>query len=1285
MNMQQLLDEQASLRNQIAAYVAGIEILAAEELDHSAKSKELASLRGRLSAITRKINSMPETTEAPITEPVAAVSVVDAQIAEYKKLFEYEEESVTECEGTFTDPKGLSKDEMAALGFEEAVPTNLYDAVTVGTYKMLRDAWTAFQTEDPEMLGYKAAFLEVFLKKHVGYQMPAADWEERYGLITRQVVGGTWVYKGWQQQPSTSLLWGIGANGKPSSRGNTDPSGICIKIDGFNARLIMRMQSSFNNGTSIHTLMGWTATNRSVVIPATWLTPAAVHAVVHGLRWCRAAASYKDSSTYDENRLYKTTGLDILASGTWLMKLWTIAQYKTEFKGFMENRINGGQLCYDVAYFYGKKGNGVRPYLEILEKPLHTLEMNPERKVFHLYPNKEESVLSGGYIKGGPSSIYYALKEDGKRYTNQIKDGKANGKKVTARTVKLILGGRTVAPVGKKPIFIINEVPEQLKSLFVLGNFLISELEFARLGCFRALTSAGYIKGCSLPWDMSNLPHGLAKNGIVCTKSAFKAAGNGVLDGMDVPYHDQIGMSKAQLEAALFDRDMTTIYLKLPDGQYHPITGWIVHDEVYATNLYATYGIRSNKEDDNSEESSSDQQEINGLYMNVQRGLIIAPDTFDVIQARDEALRSKKYHRKPAKVQIKATDFMAVRMSYGEEMARALIRAAVKQHVGIKDPARVVSQDVFLNGIKDSAQCTMDALCKMAAKVWTSQDGAPIEVQGGSFNQNERYDFDNSKWNILVNGDKDIGWPGLDQERGLRVYHQEGTALYQFYLPPAAVFAKHTSTEKIMGLDGKEIVNRYLGDAWTLVISLIKAAYSAGGTKTTPTNWRIKYLSHMLHVNKLIMTDVMSKINVRGRFYTILPRWWSGDVDTITCTDSIWKGKDRVLYMKNPTLFFNPVVDVKINDRLPRGWLNLKRIPALLSALTDVLFASTDFMINKGDDADGDQGAVMDLGEILDLYTGEIAPHAVWNAAYRAGELDMDMSISPYVWMNDDDIHDGVVGAAIAKSNVGKMTANMFNVIFYIERYAKLNPKAHAHTLRMIKEAYATGVQDEAVRQIKQENTAISFFDEAALYSHADQEPDAAASVIAEAIIKRINGVLGGLTDVDPILIKDVVYFMVCQQRKDGPYRTGTITERKIAAHVNGIPKSVLKNNRIGCLFTRGYWDNVIKAAPQFLDLNDAHAQENYAQYIMMSTEEQKEWRYNNPVGYRRAIKAGWASSYMNNADVAANLVNYNRWLTVQGFDLNGADETVMGYMLIALKDAIVSSKTVPTPDADQE
>lgn len=1281
-----LVQQRTEIEKRISNLLLEIEAIKSRGDDASAKEAELRSQRASKGALTRKINADPTSqVEAELTNTTDAEDLNDPALVGAGVV------TAPQIDDSRADNKSAEDTKQAE---EEA-----YQALTKNTVLSLRARWDDVYVDDPMMLKVKQYFCSIVLRKKAGsITMSPQDWEQKYGALTRQISGGKWIdNSGRPAQPSDT---------RPLYGGLVDASGIVIEIRGNKAHISTRMECKLEGGTRIHTPIGWTGTKTKTIIPAEWISPECIFGIMYGLKWHRTALNTWATAFTEEHKITKTTGADILHEGAYLYKLLVVARNRALFKGFMDNRAHGGQLCFDVAYQYGKSGDGKRSSVRIMPKDLTpTTAMKPAKREkfvpWHKYPNREELTNAGGYVDGGENNVYL-LNHEGRMYTNQQKKSVPNVKKANARVTKLVIGGRPVAPIGRKVIFVAEDVPQSHHNLFVLGNCLVKASEFERLGPARVLSRDSHIKGVMMPWKLKSTGADM-----VMAKSTWKSAGNGILMCNNISpaaqikaQHEGIKVGKKTLkgqdalEHLMKSVKKSTVTLKGNSGAgMKPIIlkGWFVTDDIYATNLYATYGMRTNQEmlDENAstlnpdapvtvvpDGQEFDDQEMNGFFGIVQAGLIHDPDGFDVMQARYEALKSGAYKYKSPKTQIKSTDFMSVLFSYGQDVAYKLIDAAIEQHMELKDNSRKACQKVFLLGTgKDIPTVDISVLAKLAAKVWVGEGGVKVHPEPGNFNSDTRLDYNNTRWGWLVDGDKSIGWPGLKTHKGINIIKKDGDDTFTFYLPPWSLFEKHLVEEEDVDLRGKKIMTRCLGEAWTHFIVLIRAIYTPDGKRPFATDWTFSQANHMANINRIVLSDVMNKVNVTGRYYVILPRWWDDANDTVTCIDNLWAGVSEILYLKNPTLFFNAVANMKINRDLPRGWVDFT--PNMLAALSLCVFVPVQFMLRKQDDCDGDTACVMKLGGVVPTYIGEHSAHTKWNQSYEDGERDLKMTISEYVVVTPNEMHDGVLGAAKGKSDTGIMTANLFNVMFYIEVFMRENPASvKMETLRLIKEAYATAVQDEAVRQIKQESGGGEFFESAALYKHMDTSANEAAVAITAALVHRIKNVFGVPTkDYDASLIHQVVFFMVQCQRQDGIMKSATVDQAKIEAYRNGGNPT----SRAALLFTRSYWDNVCKFAPQFAAYNDNTALEAYDLLQEMDVNKIPEWIEKHPVLHKRALAAGWADEFKHSSPIAENFYGYNRWIYTDGHNIDAFTCTCTGNMLEKLKVAYGNDKS-PEP-----
>lgn len=1090
--------------------------------------------------------------------------------------------------------------------------------------------------------------------------------------------------------------------------------------------------------------------------------------------------------------------VDILSGGMFLYRLWIVANNKALLKGFMDSRAGGGFTCMNVAYRYGKNdstrsANGERCALTILPKEMLSADASKyqheqllkigavtgEFKLYHAFPQKPELTLEGAWQCDGKDNIYIVRNAiTGAWWTNQQKNGNPAVNKVCARNDKLIIGGRKVAPIGKWKILVLKDVPKELEKLFSLGNFLMCADEVRRIGITRCLTENGNIKGVGLPWQLLSTGYKA-----VNAKSSWKSDGNGVLamhaDGMNkerqlawcakylaeaklidiqqavanTPEGDVFDIADAVRQNVIKNNEATkksqqllqdrldklpTVKVLLPGVpgylQDCEVEGWEVEDEMYASNLYCTYGVRQVGEIAN--DGTDEEQEQNGFFTEAFLGFCADKAGYSPIAALHAGLKAKKYSIKKPKTQIKATDFMSVAKSYGVGPAKALIDAAIKQQMEGKSVSkRKVIQDIMLHGYGNTLPvCSMDVFKTICPILFVDGKGKALQPSAANYNQVDRYDLTNERWSLLVDGSEKLGWPGLRNSHGMII--KQGNL--SFYVPPWSVFNKDLDEDTIKDASGEERIVRYLGESWTQLVVLMKAAYTPQAKYEKKTNWVLSHANYMARINQLVLEDVMSKLDVKGRYYTILPKWWDNAENSVVCTDSMWHHKDKeieqVLYMKNPALFSNAIVNMFISKWLPDYWLPTDKY--MLLALSAAIFVDVEFMLKHQDDCDGDQAVIMDLGGILPEDHGTKPTHDVWCAEYIADEKKLAVSIKAYTPIDMVQMHDGIIHSAAGKRDTGIMTQNFFNVMLYTEMYMYEHPNADKETVRLIVEAFATGVQDEAVRQIKQEShDGVKFFDDAALYANphlpmfsenrrvSDEEVvvfgrvNKASRAIYDRIINKFFVGDREITDkqrsdlvksinLDTKLLMHIVESMMLTQSFNKLFR-GTEFKGKAAAHWAYIEcgdaapgNKNINDSRIGCLFSSRYWENTCKTAPQFGALNNEKAARAYATLMAfdLPAKDKAEAYKNakakakyiaaNPILVEQAHQYGWAKNFTSCDKTRAGWYKYNTWLSADGTDISMWEGSTFGYMLGQLKVAYsfnppkrpVGKKTVVKP-----
>lgn len=1260
------------------------------------------------------------------------------------------DEAIKQASGTSKE----DKEEKAAIAYLERMERN--ERIANHHKEIMREAWSLVMNNpahyDEEMRRIASYMLDIVLENPFKRNQPQV-WEHKYHLITRQVD---------VKNPrfGTNPQW-VGVDGLPaevpmkdlfsSNRAGTFASGYHIQIVGNRAVITADMESGLDY---IQTPLGWTVFKGSMSFPVEWLYPTAVVGMMRGMQWKRVSFNTSINAETPYHMADKSVSSkenrsnDILSKGTFLLKLWVVANNKDKFKGFMDSRAGGGFTCMNVGYRYGKKGDGRRPSVEIIPMDVMTSDKQQykafandiEFEFYHQYPQKPELTLEGAWQCDGKSNIYIGRILDYKQwYTFCQKNGSPSVNKVCARTDKLVIGARKVAPLGTMAMFIMKDVPEILKPVFVLGNCVIEQNQFKRIGQARLLSGRANIKGVGLPWDLKSL--GLD---IVAAKSFWKSDGNGILamcaEGVSAQeqvdasayWHTYINadMSEedktklvdelnAEFKAKLDAIPLSTIVFpgtgNIPDTK---VEGWYITEDVYASNLYITYGVRAVGETVTN--GTDDEQEQNGFFSEVLLGFTKNPSEFNAIKAYQQAMKSKKYTLKRPVTQIKATDFMCVQKSYGWDVAKQLIDAAIFQYMSGKSYKRKIIQDIVLNGYgKDVPVVDMDVFNRICPEIFVGRGNKPITPTAGNFNEIERYDEGHSRWALLVEGSRAHRWPGLKNPKGMIV--EQGQ--YRFYLPPWSVFEKHLDEDVVLDSEGNERVVRFLGESWTQLIVLMKAAYSVSKTSEKNTNWCLAHANFMARMNDIIINDVMNKLDVRGRYYTIMPQWWTNFSNVVTCTDPFWHKRKikEVLYMKNPALFGNPIVNMILNALLPEGWINLDR--DMMTALRTAIFVSVKFMLSRQDDCDGDQAVIMDLGGILPRNHLDKDSGKHWCQSYVEDELKLAIKVASYAPISDVDMHDGIIKSASGKRDTGVMTQNFFNVMVYMERFLNNAPIVNNEMMRLTIEAYATGVQDEAVRQIKQENSAASFFEHAALHANGHNPlwtntkrvPDergyptevvveGRANLAAHVIIQRIKSCFKvEPNEQDSKDILAMCGFMMNAQSYDAPLK-GAKFDKKAEAYsaLYTTEKVVQRNsimaNRVACLFTGSYWENIKKTAPQWEAFTNSRAASDWEFVSRLRTKTGKpdkdasqlqylnSWTYKHSHRSAMAYQYGWAHAFMHDSDVRNGWYMYNTWITEDGMDVSMWKDTIFGYMLTALKCMFTYMPPMPPkPESDSD
>jgi len=188
------------------------------------------------------------------------------------------------------------------------------------------------------------------------------------------------------------------------------------------------------------------------------------------------------------------------------------------------------------------------------------------------------------------------------------------------------------------------------------------------------------------------------------------------------------------------------------------------------------------------------------------------------------------------------------------------------------------------------------------------------------------------------------------------------------------------------------------------------------------------------------------------------------------------------------------------------------------------------------------------------------------------------------------------------------------------------------------------------------------------------------ANIAAGAIAERIASCFK-VIDIDGSLVLDVCAYMISAQANSRHFRNARIG-KKVDAYkmLFNLGLDDVMANRIGCLISGRYWDNVEQSCPQFEALNNAKAAEAWATIIAFDipTGDKKKDAYNrkqkfayiaeHPNLAEMAYKYHWAAEFCSNHEVNTAWYRYNTWITPDGTEVMQWSDTIFGYMLAQLK-----------------
>ena len=234
--------------------------------------------------------------------------------------------------------------------------------------------------------------------------------------------------------------------------------------------------------------------------------------------------------------------------------------------------------------------------------------------------------------------------------------------------------------------------------------------------------------------------------------------------------------------------------------------------------------------------------------------------------------------------------------------------------------------------------------------------------------------------------------------------------------------------------------------------------------------WSRTFVSFNATMNRKLFGKRGNSYAVKGRYMNLLPLYW--EESGINQVVSTWasankKPHQHVAYAKQPVLFDQAFTGVKLLDvdtvevfGFDTDWLRV--------AMSAMIFASPDLIIGQQNDCDGDQAALCITNSAVPQYQGQ--RHATaWFDEYVRDELSANVLTSGIEVVELDSSMFGAsfVEAIEAKERVGMDTAVLFRIQHILDMILSTGKIITAEEGRIIKEVYASLVQDGSVRAIK--------------------------------------------------------------------------------------------------------------------------------------------------------------------------------------------------------------------------
>lgn len=731
--------------------------------------------------------------------------------------------------------------------------------------------------------------------------------------------------------------------------------------------------------------------------------------------------------------------------------------------------------------------------------------------------------------------------------------GNEDGVKVGKRTFRVMLGAPVIGKFNKKnnravqnwyrqtfrtflaqgvkgkdvQAAIIKLVQESVENALCTGAVYCDDL-LTHIGVARFVCKVLGIKatiGSKSPFK------GVKDDVVLCNTSSVKGALNMILNVLGVMSREEqveISVANAYEEAKLTEialkrlydagvvKSSTCIFMGHACSFYYVD----VEEDVYVTNFYSLYGYRYTEEvvagADDKEDWSEDDERSSSYYLDAQIDvdqLYSLPEKIMQDEADGIIVKSGAY------TSFSIREFSNFYFSYvldqdqdGNYFAhmdkmRVLIDELKEEHKKRSSKAHRKMQEMIVNGTANMETVDESVIVKLIDLLFRKPAESPIVIGGKTITGQEEFipvnpngwrldmygdnvELLTKNWKILIHGHKfEDGsyWPGLDNEDGLIVR----VGGYPFIIP-SSIFLKRG----IFPVD-KETVDTvpeyYFSGGMQALFKLFEAlrvhTRQMAESNKSIVDWAVNAAQHMTNMNAAIFEDELNRLNVKGSYLTMQPRFWGLEHDDYACrvtTLGANLGKDangkrnnvkRMSYSKDPVIFDKALAGVMVDNHYPEyvfGKLNqIERF-----ALRSVAHVNNVLMMSQENDTDGDLCCLRwNIGQSIPLYTGQWEVLAKRVSSYVNGEKDLAMTMKAWKWYTLHEIQLGIEHNMVAKNNISLMTSNYFRAGVLLNA-TLVSGHTTAKWAKLLWSFYGYIVQDEAMKQVKNEmgGTTSNFY-----------------------------------------------------------------------------------------------------------------------------------------------------------------------------------------------------------------